>query len=88
MTLIELAEQIKEIEAKHTNKSNFRLSVSIGTELKPRYSIEHTTQDHKTVNIGYGSTNIKEVLIKFEMAMSAQYRFYNEKQENITDLTL
>mgnify|MGYP006266261349 CR=1 FL=1 len=87
MTLVELAEQIKEIESKYTKKSNFRMTISIGTDMIPKYSVEHSTPDYKTVNIGYGTTDIKELIIKFEMAMSAHYRFHNDKQV-ASDITL
>lgn len=87
MTLIELAKQIQEIESKYTKKSQFRLSVSVDHNLTPKYSLEHSTESYSSVNIGYGTTDTKELLMKFEMAMAAHYRFINDKK-NVEDITL
>ena len=87
MTLIELAKAVQEIESKYTKKSQFRLGVSIDDKLIPKYSLEHTTDSYSSVNVGYGTTDIKELLMKFEMAMAAQYRFINDKK-NVDDITL
>lgn len=87
MTLIELAKQVQEIESKYTKTSNFRLLVSVDHKMIPKYSLEHTTETYSSVNIGYGTTDIKELLTKFEMAMAAHYRFLNDKA-NIDDISL
>lgn len=87
MTLIELAKQIQEIESKYTKNSQFRLSVSVDQKLVPKYSLEHQTEAFSSVNIGYGTTDIKELITKFEMAMAAHYRFVNDKK-NQDDITL
>lgn len=89
MTLIELAKEIQSIESKYTNKSYFRVSVTLTQDFIPKYTVEHTTETYSTVNIGYGTTDVKELLVKFEMAMAANYRFVNDKNNNkITDITL
>ncbi len=82
MTLIELAKQIQEIESKYTKTSNFRLAVSVDNKMVAKYSLEHTTETYTSVNVGYGTTDIKELLTKFEMAMAAHYRFINDKRNN------
>jgi hypothetical protein len=88
MTLIELAKQVQEIESKYSKDSQFRLSVSVDQKLSPKYTLEHTTSGtFSTVSIGYGTTDIKELLTKFEMAMAAHYRFVNDKK-NSDDITL
>lgn len=88
MTLIELAKQVQEIESKYSKKSQFRLGVSIDQNLTPKYTLEHTAEGtYSTVSIGYGTTDIKELLIKFEMTMAAHYRFINDKKNN-DDITL
>jgi len=88
MTLIELAKQVQEIESKYTKTSQFRLAVSVDQNMTPKYTLEHsTTGSFNTVSVGYGTTDIKELLTKFEMAMAAHYRFVNDKR-NSDDITL
>lgn len=88
MTLIELAKQIQEIESKYSKVSQFRLSVTVDQKFSPKYTLEHTTDGvFNTVNIGYGTMDIKELLTKFDMAMAAHYRFVNDKKNN-DDITL
>ena len=39
ITLIELGRKVAEIEAKYTDKSDFRVSISMGDDYIPKYSI-------------------------------------------------
>lgn len=78
ITLIELGRKVAEIEAKYTDKSDFRVSISMGDDYIPKYSIYHSAKG-KSVDTGYGSTSIKELLLKFELAMHSNYRFKDDK---------
>jgi hypothetical protein len=92
MTLIELAKEIQEIESKYSRISHFKLGVSVDQKLLPTYTLEHTTYciykgTYNVVSIGYGTTDIRELLTKFDMTMATHYRFINDKKNN-EDITL
>jgi hypothetical protein len=83
MKLLELADKVAEIEEKYTDKSDFRVSVSVGHNRVVKYSIEHTAKNGRSVSAGYGATDIKEVLTKFEVAMAANYTFAKPNNDDI-----
>jgi hypothetical protein len=82
MKLLELADKVAEIERKYTDKSDFRIHVSVTQERIVRYSIEHSATG-RTVNTGYGTTDLKELLTKFEVAMAANYTFAKPSKDDI-----
>lgn len=82
MKLLELAEKVAEIESKYTKKSEFRIHVSVDQNRIVRYSIEHTANS-RTVGTGWGTTDIKELLTKFEVAMAANYTFAKPNRDDI-----
>jgi hypothetical protein len=83
MTLLELADKVAEIERKYTDRSDFRVSVSVTQDRVVRYTIEHSAKN-RTVGTGWGATDIKELLTKFEVAMAANYTFASPKNDDIS----
>jgi hypothetical protein len=82
MKLLELVEKIAEIEKKYTNKSEFWVNVNVNQDRIVRYSIKHTANS-RSVDTGWGITDIKELLTKFEVAMAANYTFAKPNRDDI-----
>jgi hypothetical protein len=87
MTVKELFQKALDIEAKYTQNSSLSMHISMSTAGKgvARYKLQHDATG-RSVDTGYGITNIKELLTVFDMGMAARYRFINEI--NTDDLTI
>jgi hypothetical protein len=82
MKLLELADKVAEIERKYTNRSDFRISVSVNQDRIVRYTIEHSNGS-RSVGTGWGTTDIQELLTKFQVAMAANYTFAKPSRDDI-----
>jgi hypothetical protein len=87
MTVSELFQKALDIEAKYTPNSSLNMHISTSTSGKgiAKYKLQHDATG-RSVDTGYGITNIKELLTVFDMGMAARYRFINEV--NVDDLTI
>jgi hypothetical protein len=87
MTVKELFQKALDIEAKYTQNSSLSMHISMSTSSKgvAKYKLQHEATG-RSVDTGYGITNVKELLTVFDMGMAARYRFINEI--NTDDLTI
>jgi hypothetical protein len=87
MTVKELFQKALDVEAKYTQNSSLSMHISMSTSGKgvARYKLQHDATG-RSVDTGYGITNVKELLTVFDMGMAARYRFINEI--NTDDLTI
>lgn len=79
ITVTDLANKVAEIEARYTDKSDFTIHINMNSDKRiTKYNITHNGNG-KFFDTGHGSTSIKEVLLRFEMAMHSHYRFDKDK---------
>ena len=83
MTITELAAKAADIQAKYTDKGTYSVSVRFNSFNNAiLYSITHNG-DGNSCDTGYGTTNIKNLLTKFELAMHGLYRLNSELTDDI-----
>jgi hypothetical protein len=85
MTINELYDKALDIESKYTSDSNLSLYINKTRYQNGiiRYQLKHEGSG-KIVDTGYGISNVKELLIVFDMGMAARYRFKDSKFDNLT----